>query len=551
MKKTIYTFITLIAVILTVTTACVRDVVEDLNPSETESFTMNISFGKLTTRAVTTEPGDADGVFNENKISSLDILFYEGSTLKWKTNNLSYDESSKKATIPILAEKRALFVNNTTNSFDIYVVANNTADLSTITEGSENLQTLKDIIFQTSSFTTSGGSTPQTSFVMDGMISQVVNINSPELGTVNLKRAASKIRLKLMEVAVPGYTQDGNASARLVHFTDKTALVDGGTVPALPEWKDTSVAALISNTSNVNTTQTPFYAYENDWSIENDRETYIELFVPLKDGNNETKTYKYRIPISPRDLTGDEAQYMNKLQRNFLYEVSVAIKILGSIAEVPVEVSGNYIIKNWGTQEILVDIKGSHYLVVSERNVIMPNRNSYTVTFNSSIPNVTLVINSLKASFTYVSTTTGQLVTETITSGSQMPSVAIQPNVAAGNITINSTIPVNFIPKDIEFQITNGPLTETVNVRQLPATYFTVTKGVQSYMIDNNTWGIRYQLPSNLNNPYMYAITSLAPAGDLIWGFPPTDSQGQTINRSEEHTSELQSRPHLVCRLLL
>src|SRR5690554_1642352 len=533
MKKTIYTFITLIAVILTVTTACVRDVVEDLNPSETESFTMNISFGKLTTRAVTTEPGDADGVFNENKISSLDILFYEGSTLKWKTNNLSYDESSKKATIPILAEKRALFVNNTTNSFDIYVVANNTADLSTITEGSENLQTLKDIIFQTSSFTTSGGSTPQTSFVMDGMISQVVNINSPELGTVNLKRAASKIRLKLMDVAVPGYTQDGNASARLVHFTDQSALMDEGTVPSVSEWKDTSVAALISNTSNVNTTQTPFYAYENDWSSENDRETYIELFVPLKDGNNETKTYKYRIPISPRDLTGDEAQYMSKLQRNFLYEVSVAIKILGSIAEVPVEVSGNYIIKNWGTQEILVDIKGSHYLVVSERNVIMPNRNSYTVTFNSSIPNVTLVINSLKASFTYVSTTTGQLVTETITSGSQMPSVAIQPNVAAGNITINSTIPVNFIPKDIEFQITNGPLTETVNVRQLPATYFTVTKGVQSYMIDNNTWGIRYQLPSNLNNPYMYAITSLAPAGDLIWGFPPTDSQGQTINSAE------------------
>jgi len=533
MKKTIYTFITLIAVILTVTTACVRDVVEDLNPSETESFTMNISFGKLTTRAVTTEPGDADGVFNENKISSLDILFYEGSTLKWKTNNLSYDESSKKATIPILAEKRALFVNNTTNSFDIYVVANNTADLSTITEGSENLQTLKDIIFQTSSFTTSGGSTPQTSFVMDGMISQVVNINSPELGTVNLKRAASKIRLKLMDVAVPGYTQDGNASARLVHFTDQSALMDEGTVPSVSEWKDTSVAALISNTSNVNTTQTPFYAYENDWSSENDRETYIELFVPLKDGNNETKTYKYRIPISPRDLTGDEAQYMSKLQRNFLYEVSVAIKILGSIAEVPVEVSGNYIIKNWGTQEILVDIKGSHYLVVSERNVIMPNRNSYTVTFNSSIPNVTLVTNSLKASFTYVSTTTGQLVTETITSGSQMPSVAIQPNVAAGNITINSTIPVNFIPKDIEFQITNGPLTETVNVRQLPATYFTVTKGVQSYMIDNNTWGIRYQLPSNLNNPYMYAITSLAPAGDLIWGFPPTDSQGQTINSAE------------------
>jgi hypothetical protein len=114
-----------------------------------------------------------------------------------------------------------------------------------------------------------------------------------------------------------------------------------------------------------------------------------------------------------------------------------------------------------------------------------------------------------------------------------MPSVTVQPNVAAGNITITSAIPINFIPKDIEFQITNGPLTETVTIRQLPATYFTVTKGVQSYMIDNNVWGIRYQLPSNLNNPYMYAITTLAPSGDIIWGFPPTDSQGQTVNSAE------------------
>src|SRR3989442_1954524 len=32
---------------------------------------------------------------------------------------------------------------------------------------------------------------------------------------------------------------------------------------------------------------------------------------------------------------------------------------------------------------------------------------------------------------------------------------------------------------------------------------------------------------------------------------PMQDLAGNTIGRSEEHTSELQSRPHLVCRLLL
>src|SRR3989442_8955605 len=30
-----------------------------------------------------------------------------------------------------------------------------------------------------------------------------------------------------------------------------------------------------------------------------------------------------------------------------------------------------------------------------------------------------------------------------------------------------------------------------------------------------------------------------------------TEDHGELLDRSEEHTSELQSRPHLVCRLLL
>src|SRR3989442_9683774 len=34
-------------------------------------------------------------------------------------------------------------------------------------------------------------------------------------------------------------------------------------------------------------------------------------------------------------------------------------------------------------------------------------------------------------------------------------------------------------------------------------------------------------------------------------GHPSRPSQRRSSSRSEEHTSELQSRPHLVCRLLL
>ncbi len=528
MNKRIYPFISLITALLIIAAACTSEVVEPI-PGGIDYFTIDLSTIKISPRSVSSEPGDTDGEFNENKIDDLDIFFYEGNTLKWHVNSLTYNAGTQIATIPITVEKRALFLDNTTVAYDIYVVANNSADLSLIAEGADNLQALKDIVFQTPSFVSDGGSTAQSSFVMDGVIAEkVVNLNDPHLGTVSLKRAASKIRLKVIDVNVPFYELDGTITAQLVHFTDKSALMEGGTAPAMgsDDWKDSPTRNLTSlGSENPATTAAPFYAYENDWSTDKDRETYLELYVPLKKTGEETvHNYKYRVPITPRGLTGDDAQYMNKLQRNFLYDIEVTVKILGSREEPPVELSGNYIIKDWTTQEILVNITGAHYLVVSERHVVMPNISTYTLQFNSSIPNVTLVPNSLKATYTYVSTTTGQPVTADVAQA-QMPTITVQPNVAAGTINISSSIPINFIPKDIEFQVTNGQLTETVTVQQLPATYFTVTKGVQSYMIDNGSWGIRYRLPSNLNNPYMYAITSLAPAGNLIWGFPPVDDQ--------------------------
>src|SRR5690554_7613004 len=41
------------------------------------------------------------------------------------------------------------------------------------------------------------------------------------------------------------------------------------------------------------------------------------------------------------------------------------------------------------------------------------------------------------------------------------------------------------------------------------------------------------------------------PARRRLGGVPRSAGRGLRQSRSEEHTSELQSRPHLVCRLLL
>lgn len=497
----------------------------------TNALTINLDFSRLETRALATEPGDNDGDFNENKIDHLDIFFYSGNVLKWHVNNTdtAFDIANNKATLPISASKRSLFENNSNTTYDIYVVANNSAEITSITEEANNLNELKSLVFQSTDFVSKGGESKQTSFVMDGRISKVVNINSPDLGTVNLKRAAAKIRLNVASVSVPGYSSGTNPmSARLVKFTDKSVLMNDGTLYSPPNNDLKSTQSRVVDTSfgaTGKTTAAPFYAYANDWRTDSNKESFIELFIPLKhDATNTEQTYKYYIPLTPQGLSGDDANYMNNLQRNLLYDINVVIKILGSVEEPPVEVSGNYVIKDWTTQEILVDIKGSHYLVVSQNYIVMPNITDYTINFNSSVADVKLVLNSLKATYTYVKVSTGQVVTEAAT-GNQIPAITVQPNVAAGTIKIVSRVPVNFIPKDIEFKVTNGSLTETIVVRQLPPTYFTMEKGTKS--------NLRNNLESQHNNPYMYEITTLASDGQIVWGFPPLDNNGNTTNTAE------------------
>src|SRR5436305_10486619 len=51
-------------------------------------------------------------------------------------------------------------------------------------------------------------------------------------------------------------------------------------------------------------------------------------------------------------------------------------------------------------------------------------------------------------------------------------------------------------------------------------------------------------------HPEMYTL-SMGHMGDLTLNAFAYVSHGERVHRSEEHTSELQSRPHLVCRLLL
>ena len=81
MQRITYTFIAITVLALMMLTACEQHDVDNQLPS-TNSLSMGISLGELSTRAITSEESDLDGNFNEKVINSLDIFFYKGEVLK-------------------------------------------------------------------------------------------------------------------------------------------------------------------------------------------------------------------------------------------------------------------------------------------------------------------------------------------------------------------------------------------------------------------------------------------------------------------------------------
>lgn len=475
-----------------------------------------------------------DDMLNENKINKLDIFVYDAGILRWHIKPAGMKITGNSVFAPIPKDKESLFKGNT-RSYDVYVIANGNADFSTLSEGANNLQAFKDLVIHAPNFVTNGGLASQAEFVMDGMVSKVITQKDADLGLVKLKRAASKIRVHIKEINIPEHTYTPlTGTVQLEHFTAHSALLDGGVyVPS--EFKDTPARPMIA-VNGKETSAAPFYAYAQDWSGDISKRAYVRLLLPLKNNiTGKEHIYRYILPIAPTNLTGEQAIYNSCLRRNVLYDISVTVNILGALKEEPVTLTGTYTIKDWSTREVLAEVKASDYLVVSENKIEMPNITSYKLKFNSSIPNVTLVPGSLKATYTYVPANGSDPVVGNVTPG-QRPTVTVAPGVTAGEITISSPIPTNLVPKDIEFKVTNGPLTEVIVIRQTPGVYFTNEKSDKSSQFKN------YQalLNANLRNAYTYIVSTSASGAkypksgeELILGFPPVDGSGNTLNNPE------------------
>lgn len=541
--------------------SCNSDFVETpVNTGQALTFqlaTASHQSGAVRVASAIVEP-DRPGIeaLNENKIERLDVFFYKGTQLLWHASDGEVLRTGDKVSLPLPADKQALFRNNTA-AYDVYVVANATSNFNTLTEGGNNLAQLNSMVEQTPHFVERGGAQAQAAFLFDGHLNKVVSLAQPNMGVVELKRAAAKVTLRVTGVDIPGYTSTGSGFIRLCHFVDKTSLLSGGT-PYMPladaEFQNTGKRIL--TVSNTLSTAAPFYCYaQSCTSPDVDKCVYAEISLPLaREGTSNYHNFRYLVPIIPPGLdAAAHPELVGRIARNTCYDIAVTINILGSEEVQPVVIdNADYTIADWSTKEVLVDVRAAKYFSLSQYEATMSNITNYEISFASSNDNVRLVPGSLKATYTYVPINSGTPTTQNVATN-QRPTVTVDDNVSNGKIHIQSALPTNYLPKDIEFQVTNGDFTETVKVRQFPSSYFTTIKGVGSKVgtfgywrwgrfHEEGFWGAGYtyynpmvnrsSLPSGNNNPYMYCITSKASGGSVIWGFPPTNNNG-TLQTNE------------------
>lgn len=455
-------------------------------PDDASSAQLSLRLAVQEIRSLRATTEDGVDKLNENKIKSLQILFYKGGTLYWSVSPAPADDGNYS--IPIPEDKQGGFDGNST--YDIYVVTN-----LTFTAPQQESALAKIPV------TESVAKLPNDKFVMQGKTSKQINLksaNGKQLGTVELRRVASKLRIT-PTVQVTGYELGGKIQVKFVGATDRGYLT-------AEEVATGATAIDYAYRATEDKKAQLFYSYYNKWSS-NDQAPYYLLTVPLKK-TGETKVVNnyYRVA-----LTAEGAH----LTANKLYDLKLGIHKLGSTTpEEPVAITGTLSILPWIQCDDQYDLPAANYLEVSEREVHIYNIETYTITYQTSKKPVTREI--VEASFSYVDGATGKEVTKNINKGdAQYPTVTVESN----QIKIQSKLPVNNVPKKIRFKVRNGiaELDKEVTVYQYPSLFVINTIGTKSSLSPDG------ELADGLNNKAIYRITVQNPPKNMILGFPPRE----------------------------
>lgn len=424
-----------------------------INTPETFSFFVDIKNDPIRTK--TTELGD--DLLNENKIDRLDVFFYRGETCVFYpvASQLSLDQPSGLVDIKFSPAEAGLFDNQTL--YNVYVVANTNiarSDLMNLTLSELKMKVQSSNLAQM----------PNSNFLMDGTFDTKLPYQAVQFAIVNLKRAAIKIRPKFDLLNIPGYTF---VSANIVmnRYLDKTSLLEG--IPY-----NANVSTDLKNYSKRNfpigDTEV-FYTYETSWDKDIRYEPSLLMEVRLRNTAGVEKNYYYKLSLSFLNSNDIDQAYAFKLLRNKIYEIGVQIRELGGDdPQNPLVLTCNYLIKDWTTKNIDVNISNLHYLVVFETQVNMYNISNYKIGYAAS---TSIEIKNKKAYYnTY--NNSGVATQNPVTTG-----WSINVDATNSKITINSTIPNNYVPREFEFTVSTvglaNNLTQLVKITQYPPIYIT------------------------------------------------------------------------------
>lgn len=506
MKK-IYTFTTILTLValMLLGQGCVKENGVDCPELGDNTLALRINVqdiaeSRAALRADKTEAGQDP--YNENKIEDFTVLFYRGGNLSWSqpSKGLTQD-SNKNYIIPVPKEQMGEIDGKT--SYNIYVVANHTFGQSM----PQTEDYLKKVIVSESV-----KESKPAKFVMVGSVTKTINMSTTDgkqLGTVELKRVAAKVRLSLLTVKIDGYTQEGEAQAYLSNARNQGYMDKAENVPG----SDLFASDYI-NVNELNTTA-HFYSYYTNWEKDAKERPTLVLKLMLKknleDGKfGPAKAYYYKVPVEAKESV---------LKSNYLYDVKVKIEILGGLTvEEPQAIKGQLKVIPWKEHSDAFDLPATKYLLVAEKHVTMNNIASRNIAYRSSS---SINIENIKAYYDYVDANGAQhkepIREYNYYRNIDFPSIT---DVGSNNIHIESKIPVNNIPKSIEFDVTNQDgFKEHVVVIQYPNIYITYTWGTKSSLRPDGT------LPSDLNNKAMYHVVVQVPPTNMILGFPPTQSQ--------------------------
>ena len=392
----------MVGLVLSVATiGCVKS--DGTSANQSGMMTLQLSNGTLTTRAV----GINDDTNNEDLIANAQVFFFESDAVDAKVLHSYYTSigQNQQASMSIPLSANQLTTLFTNNKSYVYVIANYGSEIEITDE--TTLAALKEKTI-TSTFGTDADGV-QDSFIMDSELVEVTRGDANTItGEVFLTRAAAKIELT---VKVKSLTQDGktwvadtaNMKVSFKNGVNKGLIDDGSDTDDTSDDKNADLASAdyfstsargftaVENVADSYVQTVPFYSYSTKWTAGDENEVYLELAIPWKveeqsaseseagaDSENVSKltyqTFYYQVPVSVDDLS---------LVRNAYYKLTLDVGVLGGLTE-RVTVEPSYVVINWGTNEVNVNLSRPKYLVVNENKVDVFNQNTYSIGYQSS-----------------------------------------------------------------------------------------------------------------------------------------------------------------------